>query len=370
MKIPFIITEKSLTMVMPSNSERINVLRTDKGFGKIEEHLKSNSDHSEKLIRSLLSLKDSISTMSKGRLSMDDDGKINIKDKKIPEDLRSYVDNLEKNNYNTEPLENFIKKVMQIPDSYTDASGVSRDNPWADQTRQSLFRFLRKHGYTICNDGDFLAEKVVKDDYGSHHVGKTGRVFYNLNTYVEMPRYLCNHNPAETCSSGLHVCADTYQWGTYNGSINHGTDKVLLMKINPKDVVSIPNDYDESKMRVCKMFVSKEVFDRGSLKSKYYEDMEESAFNEDEGYDDLTDWSNDDEQTHDEIMRNIASEYSLSLSDYAMDLRDSIIKKSDVFDLFRDIQQDQNVNPFWNLSKANSKKEIAETIEKFLDMYE
>jgi hypothetical protein len=65
-----------------------------------------------------------------------------------------------------------------------------------------------------------------------------------------MKREDCNHNPKETCSYGLHVAS----WHYLTSGPGDYTDRTLPIvecKVDPANVVSVPTDYDQSKMRVC-----------------------------------------------------------------------------------------------------------------------
>jgi hypothetical protein len=66
-----------------------------------------------------------------------------------------------------------------------------------------------------------------------------------LGDVVSMPRADCDPDPNNTCSSGLHV-----------GSMDYvgGCDLILNCLISPEDVVSVPVDYNNTKMRCCKYF--------------------------------------------------------------------------------------------------------------------
>ena len=62
-------------------------------------------------------------------------------------------------------------------------------------------------------------------------------------------------------------------------SINQLVDKIVIVKINPKDVVSVPNDCNCEKLRTCRYEVVGEY--QGELLKPLYK----SEFSEDEYYD-------------------------------------------------------------------------------------
>jgi hypothetical protein len=62
-----------------------------------------------------------------------------------------------------------------------------------------------------------------------------------------MNRQDVDDNCNNTCSTGLHFCSLNYL-----GSFGSSGDPVVILKIDPKDVVSIPVDYNNTKGRCCK----------------------------------------------------------------------------------------------------------------------
>jgi len=55
-----------------------------------------------------------------------------------------------------------------------------------------------------------------------------------------------------TCSASLHFCSRDY--------LNHfGGERIVVVKINPRDVVSIPTDYNNSKGRACRYEIVDEI---------------------------------------------------------------------------------------------------------------
>jgi hypothetical protein len=106
-----------------------------------------------------------------------------------------------------------------------------------------------------------------------------------------------------TCSAGLHCCSQEYlpEFGCGAGN------KIVEVRVDPKDVVAVPTDYNNTKMRVCKYEVLREITDfSNSLiynpnndPVKFWESSEDSEYLEDneveqeEAYDDKS-WAADD----------------------------------------------------------------------------
>ncbi len=67
-----------------------------------------------------------------------------------------------------------------------------------------------------------------------------------------MPRNMVNDNRDQVCSSGLHFCGREYLTA-FNGA------RTVVVKINPKNVVSIPTDYNNAKGRACTYEIVQEI---------------------------------------------------------------------------------------------------------------
>jgi hypothetical protein len=131
-----------------------------------------------------------------------------------------------------DPLFNFLRKV--------------RSNPSA--TAQSeLFLFCVANGFMIHEDGDLIAYKSVRGDYTDLH---SGRVSNHIGAMPSMDRFLVDDNRAQTCSRGLHFASFDYA-SSWAGAIDGVSRRLIVMKIHPRDVVSIPHDYDNQKGRCC-----------------------------------------------------------------------------------------------------------------------
>lgn len=172
--------------------------------------------------------------------------------------------------FDVKPLILFMENLMSNP------SKTSIDE---------LYLFLEATELPITSDGHFIAYKIVRNDYRSIHDGK----FMNkVGTVVEMPRNEVDDNRNATCSYGLHFCSRTYL-GAY-GSSTRDTDRLLLVKINPADVVSIPSDYNNAKGRASKYLIWKDITVpnwRDEFKDKEYTDR---AVEDDNWYGADVDW--------------------------------------------------------------------------------
>lgn len=112
-----------------------------------------------------------------------------------------------------------------------------------------LYNFINANNLPLTRDGCFLAYKWVTNSFRDCY---TGAINNQPGATVSVPRNSVLDDPNVTCSFGLHACSLAY--------LQHYTgDKLVLVKINPKDVVSVPYDYNGSKLRCCRYKVIREL---------------------------------------------------------------------------------------------------------------
>lgn len=130
-------------------------------------------------------------------------------------------------------------------------------------SRNQLFKFLDKHDLIITPEGHFIGYKGVQnvDENLSVSAGKepvfvtvdgettehTGHIPNPVGATVEMARSLVNDNRDRACSVGLHI-------GNHRYAAGFG-QKLLTVSVNPRDVVSVPSDSNDEKIRACKYTV-------------------------------------------------------------------------------------------------------------------
>lgn len=111
-------------------------------------------------------------------------------------------------------------------------------------SRKMLYAFLEHNGHPLTEDGCFIAYRGVTDDFKDVHT----KMFDNsVGQTAEVRRDQVDDNPNNTCSNGLHVACYDYAKGF--------GPQLIEVKVNPKDVVAVPVDYNGTKMRVCKFEV-------------------------------------------------------------------------------------------------------------------
>lgn len=122
---------------------------------------------------------------------------------------------------------NFFRKLMQNP-SYLSV--------------KHAYAFLQHNDLEILENGDIKAWKKVTAD------GKArGGVPNYKGTHLAMPRNMVEDNPNKTCSAGLHAAAKEY----FNHHFEEEKYILIEIAVNPRDIVSVPVDYGDSKCRTC-----------------------------------------------------------------------------------------------------------------------
>lgn len=174
-----------------------------------------------------------------------------------------------------EPLVNFFEKVQQNP---------------SEHSREQLYRWLAKHEFTISYEGDIVGYKGVRDDLTSVHTGPAivdgvamdGHIPNKPGTVIEMARTAVQFDPGIGCAQGLHVANWRYA--------SSWSQKTLEVHVNPRDVVSVPTDSNDEKVRVCRYFVVGVVtvpFEGAVLAATVTESDDENDYHDDccdEGY--------------------------------------------------------------------------------------
>lgn len=208
-----------------------------------------------------------------------------------------------------------VNKINQFKENGWSLNSIYRfmenlaKNP-SGRVYRDLYEFLDKGNMPITEDGCFYAYKKVRSDYKDIH---TGTIDNSIGEKVKMKRNLCDDDPSRTCSSGLHACSQSYL--PFFGSV-YGY-RVVMVKINPKDVVAIPLDYNLSKLRCCKYIVVEDVTD-SYLESGIEDRQNEFVDSAEE------DWSDDDDVDMDEELHGTPVESNESDCFSKNDLDESV----------------------------------------------
>jgi hypothetical protein len=132
----------------------------------------------------------------------------------------------------------------------------------SDFVRKQLFGWLsyenlNGRGFTLTDDGCFIGYKGTGGtpdaplSVNSGHAIVDGVEYNNsripnpIGSTIEMPRSEVTDDPAVGCAAGLHV-------GTYSYAKGWSRGVLLTVKVNPRDVVSVPTDCAAQKIRTCR----------------------------------------------------------------------------------------------------------------------
>ena len=255
MRVPFTISSETLSVFL--DGKMYTVPTSDPSFVTIKRHLRG-PEHDVDTLRDLLDKPKAITQLSEGLVSSDGHN-IYYMGEAIHNRLTDKLLDLLADGFDVKPWARFMDNLM--------------DNP-SYNSRECLYNFLEHFNAPITEDGCFIAFKRVQKDYKDIHTGTMDNTPGNV---VRMPRHMVDDNPNNTCSSGLHACADEYLKGFAVGA----SYRTVAVKINPMDVVAVPADYKFSKMRVCEYYVL------GDVDNKQIEDITESDYVD---YDDYEDW--------------------------------------------------------------------------------
>lgn len=152
-----------------------------------------------------------------------------------------------------------VNKIMQevesgaSPDRLLNFLRRLYNNP-SRHSREQLYTWISHHNLPITDDGTILSYKSVRNDLYSITAGKeiptkgrvdeSGRIYNGIGEEIRLRRRDVDDNPSSHCSYGLHV-----------GSLEYvrdfgGTNKtIVIVEVDPADIVSVPNDCNCQKVR-------------------------------------------------------------------------------------------------------------------------
>jgi hypothetical protein len=266
----YVADENGATIAALINGELFTATDRHAGFARIHEALRDGEN--ETTVRDLFDATLTVArrfealservTLAGGRLFFDGD----LINNSLTEQVLRFID---EGIEDWQPLVNFFEKVALNPNAHS---------------REQLFDWLSRHEFAITPDGDFIAYKGVRRGSekafescssgpavinGTPHA--SGPVPQDIGDVVEMARSRVHHDPTQGCSVGLHV-------GDFSYASSFGP-VLLLVKVNPRDVVSVPTDCDWKKMRVCRYTVVEEIA-KQELNSGFYDYPDDEDYDE------------------------------------------------------------------------------------------
>lgn len=209
-----------------------------KYYNKIKEAVKAENWD---IIPDLVNIKKQVETAindgtAKGKVIIQD-GEVYYNQKRIHNTLTERIVNMAREGFDIGHMVKFLENLMENP-SY--------------RAVNELYGFLEAGSIPITENGTFLTYKKIAPDWTDIYSGKFDN---SIGSIVKMPRNEVDEDSSITCSRGLHVCA-------FNYLSNYGTcsdNRVIICEVNPANVCAVPQDYNNTKMRVCEYKVIGEV---------------------------------------------------------------------------------------------------------------
>jgi len=157
------------------------------------------------------------------------------------------------------PLVKFLGKLM--------------DNP-SRRAVDELYSFLEHKNMPITAEGNFLAYKGVNTDFKDNYSGNFDN---SVGQTLTMRRSGVCDDARHGCSSGFHAGSYDYAKG-----YAHNGGNLMVVEINPADVVSVPYDCECQKLRTAEYKV---VGHYETIEAPPLEDGHESYVDWDDQYD-------------------------------------------------------------------------------------
>lgn len=246
MSLPFIMSKDAITVMV--NGAPITVREGQINFVTLRDAIR-NKDWDA--VPDLISPARAVEKFATGRVTVLN-GEVLLDGEVTHNAVTSRILDMVSEGFDAEPLMKFLERLSANPSK----TAVDELYLWLEGTR-----------LPITEDGCFMAYKKVNDRYFDFYTGKVlnkpaalmtdadleyiqtphGNVTVTVEhgvTVLQMPRNQVDDDRNRTCSQGLHFCSLSYLPCYYGGQ-----GRVLLVKIDPADVVSIPSDYDNAKGR-------------------------------------------------------------------------------------------------------------------------
>lgn len=241
MKVPYQYSGGKLTFVLKGYPYHLQ--KSDRNYsavakalkdGKSEDELLEIYKHGSNIVEYLASSKQSSVAYVNGQVLLNG--------KQLHNSITSRVAVFAEAGLPIEYLLKFIENIEQNP---------------SFNSRTQLYSFLEHSDIVLSDDGCFIAYKAVRGDYYDKY---SGTFLNTVGSTHRIDRKTIDDSQTNHCSYGLHVGSILYAGP--GGFYHSNGDRVMLVKVNPKDVVAVPNDHSCQKCRVCEYSVIGEVTEK------------------------------------------------------------------------------------------------------------
>jgi len=221
--IPYILTDNSLTVVlggkpltMSSESPNFPLAKQALADGKYEE------------LEELFDMAQAIVNYSDGNVRVENNT-VFYGEEEVNNHVVDRILEFMQNQLPFEPLVRFLDKLMENP---------------SRRAVDELYRFLEHKHMPLTPDGNFLAYKGVKHDFTDCYSGQFDN---SVGQVLEMARRNVCDDANVGCSYGFHAGSHEYDKSYASGGGN-----LMIVEIDPSDVVSVPHCSDCQKLRTAK----------------------------------------------------------------------------------------------------------------------
>lgn len=257
----YIFTADGISLYL--NGKPMNAEKSHPNYNKVLDAIRNDAFDT---IPDLLDVGSAITNYGHGLVEVVD-GEVLYKGQPLRNYLVDHILNMMYEGFNIDPMIAYLTNLMQNP---------------SKRAVDELHKFNEYGKMPVTEDGCFIAYKRINGWYDTHSgtvfnkpyalfdgsdfaavpyttkQGVTVEIVDGLTT-ISMERNMVDDKAENTCSQGLHFCSQEYL-RSFSG------DKIVVLKINPADVVSIPVDYNNTKGRCWKYQVldvlSQEDFNR------------------------------------------------------------------------------------------------------------
>lgn len=224
--ISYIGTPTGLAAVI--NGRQYTITSDNPSYDQVLRALADGED--EGTVEELFRLANAVKRFSRGEIEVNEEGnELYYQGERVHNVVVDRILSFMSQGLSATPLLNFLKRLLANP---------------SKRSIDELYTFLEHKALPITPDGCFLAYKGVNDNYTDVHSGqfsnRPGATHTMLRSKVDDD--FRNH-----CSNGFHV-----------GSLEYATawgPRTVVVKVDPADVVSVPNDCDCQKLRTSKYTV-------------------------------------------------------------------------------------------------------------------
>jgi hypothetical protein len=222
--IPHILTENSLTVVINGQAQTMN--SDHPAWEQAKDALKgSDWDRLEKLFDVSHAVEDYLDQSANIEVK---DGNVFYKGESVHNYCVDKILDFMRQSLPYQPLVKFLGKLMANP---------------SRRATEELYRFLEHKNMPLTPEGNFLAYKGVNHDFTDKWSGKCNN---SVGQVLSMIRNNVCDDANVGCSDGFHAGSYEYAKGYASGGGN-----LMIVEIDPSDVVSVPHDCDCQKLRTA-----------------------------------------------------------------------------------------------------------------------